>query len=229
MHNIVKSLFLLSILVLCDNSYCLQPELKTENEIKKAAENFCNMEYQGKLMDEERGTLIKYSSQSEDYKKFEVLSKTAIDGEHLYPYEWDMGKDPIFIVDSFKIIKVKKIEEKHAYVFVNYHQLAWRIPSQRAQRIYGSEIPIKDIRDISVKLNLEYCDKRWLVIDPPYPKVSYDAMMKYYNEKISLHRSSPTGKSANKIRSLTLAQKNNLQNLYNNEKAILDFLISLKK
>lgn len=213
MRYFLKCLIVLSLIVLGNSCYCLAAN-NSEKEIKNLVEGFCLKEFQGDLGGAgDRDQLIHYTDAM--YKK--IRAKT---GE--YPYVIYLAWDQLFIVDSYKITEIKQINEKRAYAIITYHQLA-------RSKGYGA-IPgrfIKDIRDITIKLNLEYDGKRWWIIDPPYPKVSYDVMVKNYKYEVSVRAELLA--EGPKHRKLSPEAKSDIQSAYDYEKSILDFLLDLKK
>jgi len=185
-------------------------------EIEKLVASFCFKEFHGDLQgDGVRDQLIKYTPKI--YKK--IAKET---GE--YPYVVYLEQSPIFLVDSYQIADIKQKDARHAYAIVNYHQLAKTEDMGIARKF------IKDIQDISVKINLEYDGKRWWIIDPPYPQVSYDVILKYYEDQVA---ELATYERPKTLKPLTPQEqkkdKKQIQEAYNYHKSILDFLLSLKR
>jgi len=220
MQNFLKYLLLTFIVVAGNNFYCFAAN---ENyKILNLVENFCSMEFQGNLQgDEVRDQLITYTS--------DKLKKIKAETCAIYPYEIHLDCDSIFIVDSYKIKEIKQTDEKHAYAIVSYRQLARSEGWGANFRANKTRKLIKDIRDINVKLNLEYDGKRWWIIDPQYPKVSYDVMVEYYSDEVANIKSYLTGEKGMPNRKSTPEEMYNFQTAYDYEKSILNFLLNLKK
>lgn len=218
MRNFLRYL-LVFIVMIGGNFYCFAAN---ENyKIQNLIENFCSMEFQGNLQgDEVRDQLIKYTS--------DKLKKIKAETCAVYPYEIHLDCDSIFIVDSYKIKEIKQTDEKHAYAIVNYHQLARSEGWGEDFRNNKTRKLIKDIRDIAVILNLEYDGKRWWIIDPPYPKVSYDVMVKYYSGELAEDNLYLTGKKPKYVK-FTQEDRDRIKEAYDYEKSILNFLLDLKK
>jgi hypothetical protein len=180
--------------------------------------SFCVNEFNDNYRDADRDVLIRYSLKMENELRFSFKMKPD------YIYEWYIESDPIFIVDSYKIQEIKQLDNTHGYAFVNYHQLARSVGWGNDPGNNITRKLVKDVRDIQVKLNLEYDGKRWWIIDPPYPKVSYDVIKSYYQAKCSDIEQyfAPSAKP------LSNDAREALEKSYQYHKGILDFFMHLK-
>lgn len=184
--------------------------------------SFCVNEFNDNYRDADRDVLIRYSLKMENELRFSFKMKPD------YIYEWYIESDPIFIVDSYKIQEIKQLDNTHGYAFVNYHQLARSVGWGNDPGNNITRKLVKDVRDIQVKLNLEYDGKRWWIIDPPYPKVSYDVVLKFYQDRLKDRGRYWFAEIKVNGSHITESEKKSGKIIYDHEKSILDFLISLK-
>ena len=182
---------------------------------------FCQKEYEGKLgMNYAfREKVIKYTPK--EYQKLRKL-------KDLYPYEWCLV-DPLHIVESYRILELKQIDQKHAYAVVKYLQLgvvyggSWEIHSKGGQPFFK-----KDKQDLLIKLNLEHDGTRWWIIDPPSPMVSHKTMCAYYEydtndiaQIVNTERFPGTGRKAKK------SELERMKTIYQEHKQDLEILYSM--
>lgn len=221
MRDFLKYLLLVCLVVISNDFYCFANN--ANHEIQGLVENFCLTEFNGNLQgDEIRDQMIKYTSDKLKYLKTKSCS--------IYPYEILLECDSIFIINSYKINSIEQVDEKHAYAVISYHQLA-------KSKGWGDDFRenkvrklIKDIRDITVKLNLEYDGKRWWIIDPPYPRVSYNTMLEYYKKDVADLATYERPKTLKPLSpQKAKKEKERIKAAYNYDKSVLDFLVNLKK
>jgi len=149
-------------------------------DLNSLVKKFCDEEYLGtrwNYVNPDHHPAAKYSL---EIKKLINEIMDSINRDDYYEI------DPISIVDNYKIEEIKQVDATHAYAVISYHQLATRGESWekiKAQQGAYKGTPIKNIRDIKSKLNLEYDGTRWWIIDPPEPKVSFESMVNYYRDK----------------------------------------------
>ena len=191
--------------------------------IKSLVEEFCLSEFHGGFPSTYRDRLFKYTP-----AVYKNLLKIIGDG---YPYRVYFEHDPIRIVDSYKIKEIKQIDTHHAYAIVFYHQIAiigesWEEIDAQGDGYKG--IPIRRVKDISIKLNLKYDGSRWWIIDPPYPKVSLAVLVKYYSDEISNLNMYLTGVNPVNGKKFTSEDMAKIKSNYDDKKSILNILLSLK-
>jgi hypothetical protein len=218
MKILIKVLALLSMTIFIV-FHCVASE---KDNIKKLVETFCSSEFNiCTKASFDRDKLIKYTQERIDHP----LDNIALND---YPYEFYLDSDPLIIVDQYKILDVKQIDEKHAYVLINYHQLAISKGAGNGINDPMSRKFITDVRYINVTLNIEYDGKRWWIIDPPYPKVSDDVILKYYSDEASDTYLYYTGEKGPPLRKSTPKEIARFKEVYDYEMGIVNFIKSLK-
>ena len=124
-----------------------------------------------------RAQLITFSPQ----RRVHLESKTE---PGLGPYDFYINSgDPVFVVSAYEIVKIE-VQDKRASVIVSYNRLA-RIVNGMGT-ISSTLLTDKKANDL-VTLNLVFDKEKWWslkgqwwVLDPPPPRVSKQALIKYY-------------------------------------------------
>jgi hypothetical protein len=224
MRQILKCIALF-LLVLQINVYCFANN--DNSDLKALVTQFCSKEFQG------LGGFQDVTNGDENAEPIPLFKCTSNMPKQLKADICDnmdsyLSWEPLFIVDSYNVGEVKKTDSRHAYAIVTFHQLARSVGSGDGPIDPGREVRkfIKDIRDITVKLSLEYDGKRWLIVDPPYPKVSYDVLLKYYSDEAADTYLYATGKKGTVD---DAREKFRFEQVYDYQKSIVNFLVSLKK
>jgi len=220
MNPIYKYLTFCLFLFLSTTSCAIENNIG--KDIASLVETFCFNEFRNNYHEnDDRDMLIKYSA------KMERELRDRFKGPE-YPYVWYINSDPIFIVSSYKVISVKQLDDKHAYAIINYHQLVKSEGWSDNPEDHIVRRLVKDVRNIQVKLDLENDGKRWWIIDPPYPKVSYDVVLKFYQDRLKDRGRYWFAEIKVNGSHITESEKKSGKIIYDHEKSILDFLISLK-
>ncbi len=91
---------------------------------------------------------------------------------------WDSER--LSVVDSFEVTNIK-INNSKATVNVKFEEFACT-----GNKGYGRSPLIKTIKESVVTYSLENKNGRWLVIDPPIPRISKKALVDYNIQQIKL-------------------------------------------
>jgi len=142
--------------------------LEKDAVVKELVERFCRAEFEG--VQDIRLGIVKFSAarkvqEEKRDSQFRGFVKT-----------WEI--DPLVVVASYRIINIT-VQDDSAIAKISYERL------MRTEGDLGKRHLIKDYNaeDI-VKLNLVYRDKRWWIIDPPFPRISREAIVTYYRGKL---------------------------------------------
>jgi hypothetical protein len=141
-------------------------DFKNDEEVHEAAEKFCKAEFDGVA---ERYKHAKFTSSYEAKKKAEGYEFSG----HVNMWDWD----PFFVVASYKMIDVD-VKKMHAIATIDYVRIA---------RSEGKENLHSDIEEHDVvKLDLVFDNqsRKWLVIDPPLPRISREALIRFYESSL---------------------------------------------
>ena len=188
---------------------------------KDLVEIFSQKEYEGTwgLSMFFRENVIKYTPK--EYQKLRKLKDE-------YPYAWCLV-DPLHIVDSYKILEVKQIDQKHAYAVVKYLQLgvvyggSWEIHSKGGQPFFK-----KDKQDLLIRLNLEHDGTRWWIIDPPSPMVSHKTMCEYYAYETKIREDIVSTEKFETGRKVKKSELERMKTIYQKHKQNLEILYGMK-
>jgi hypothetical protein len=146
--------------------------------VRKAAESFCQMEFEGDR-EPRRIETIQYSDK--------VAARRKQQREPLPVYSLFFDQDPLFIVASYHIESVQiKASSNHATAAVKYRRIAHSEGTTQDTWRLIAETP----RDETVKLNLVHKKNRWWVLDPPPPHVSKAPLILFYESQVK--EGSPT-------------------------------------
>lgn len=143
--------------------------------IRAIADEYCRSEFNG---DEYiRQDLATYSR-----KRIMEVKKSDPELIQLRFIGWE--SDPLYIVSAYKIIDIK-IGKKQAVASVEYVRLA---RTEGFGHLDRKIIPDYNEQDV-VLLNLVYEKGKWKILDPPLPRISKDALYKYFMDtKIRLEQ-----------------------------------------
>jgi hypothetical protein len=137
--------------------------------VRSVAEVYLRVEFQEDTA-YNREQLIKFTPR----RRAHLESKTE-PGLGIYDFYINSG-DPVFVVDDYKIVEID-VKGKRATVTVSYNRLG-RIMNGMGTA-HAVLIPDKKVNDL-VTLNLVFEKNKWLVLDPPPPRVSRDVLIRDY-------------------------------------------------
>jgi hypothetical protein len=145
-------------------------ELANQDSARELAERFCRAEFMG--VDDIRFDIVKYSRKQMLWEKkrdpeFRGMAKF-----------WD--NDPLFVVASYQITDVS-VKRNYAIATIIYKRLARTEGDGVLKR---KLIPDSLEHDI-IRLALIYDESKWWVLDPPIPRVSLDAIIRYHKSDLN--------------------------------------------
>lgn len=136
-----------------------------EKTAKETVQLYCQSDFDG--VSDIRFDIAKFSSQRE---KEERKYDSKLKGTVIY---WDAS--PLFVVSSYEILDVE-VNNKVALAVVKYKRLAKTIGYGTVERKLVPDYKDEDI----VKLHLSYTKNKWVIIDPPLPRISKKALIQFY-------------------------------------------------
>jgi hypothetical protein len=141
--------------------------------VRQTVESYCKIEFDGGWI-EDRWAVIKFGSK----RKVEEKIKINTDA-HVFEIEYY----PFIIITSYDIREVNLLNPTHATAKVAYNRVA------RAVRNKGKDWRdwhlVADRQDGDlVTLNLVFEKNKWLVLDPPPPRVSRDVLILDYESEL---------------------------------------------
>jgi hypothetical protein len=139
--------------------------------VRAVVDIYLRVEYQADT-DYNREQLIKFTPRRRAY-----LEDKAEPGLGIYDFYINSG-DPVFVVDDYKIVEVD-VKGNRATATVSYNRLG-RIMNGMGT-IHAALLPDKKINDL-VALNLVFEKNKWLVLNPPPPRISRDVLIRNYEE-----------------------------------------------
>lgn len=166
--KIFKILFILICTLI---NYAVAAELGSQitstkdDTIKKVVATYCENDFNG--VADIRTTLVKYSNNRLEVEKKrdpELLGKVIA-----------FEADPIMVVNSYKIQQIV-VNNNKAVANVAYD----RIAKSKGHGLPGRKILSEKVKQEIVELHLINEKGRWLVVDPPLPRISKQALMQYY-------------------------------------------------
>jgi len=140
-------------------------ELSNLDSARELAEKFCRAEFMG--VEDIRLDIAKYSQTQMLWEKkrdpeFRGMVKS-----------WD--NDPLFVVASYQITDVS-VKKDHAIATIVYKRLA----RTKGDGVLKRKLIPDNMSHDEVKLHLIYNESAWWVLDPPIPRVSLEAIMRYH-------------------------------------------------
>lgn len=140
-----------------------------EKEVKEVVKEFCNAEFAG-IQDKGIELARITDRTSYDWKK---IKEEGLVGRVI---DWDT--DPIFIIASYEISSIK-VNGNKAVAEIKYMQLA-RTEKTGAWNRKIIANPKVDYANLTLRKN-----HKWLIINPPPGRISKDALIKIYQDKIA--------------------------------------------
>lgn len=145
--------------------------------VKAVVEEYCWGEFIG--LENMRVKLVKYSPQRKA-----IIEKTIGPLEVARIMFWQAV--PLFVVTSFDVQNII-IEGDTAVATISFRQV---VKTEGEGVMNRRLIPDYKQNDIE-KLHLKYDGKQWWIIDPPLPRISKEALIKYFERIIARREGSP--------------------------------------
>lgn len=166
----IQYILLIALLLLNSSAFAENKNKSQQDklEVKKIIEKYCSSEFYG--VPDIRLDLITYSAERQ---KKESARDPELNGMVIA-----IEADPLVIVKSYKIISISH-KNNSALARVMYETLAKTIgDGLEARKI----LPVKETE--IVKFHLIKQGNKWLILDPPIPRISKKAMIEYYEKDI---------------------------------------------
>jgi hypothetical protein len=144
-------------------------ELANLDSAREFAEKFCRAEFMG--VEDIRLDIAKYSRKQMLWEK-----KRDPESRGMVKF-WD--NDPLFVVASYQIAHVS-VKKDRAIATIVYKRLARTEGDGVLKR---KLVPDRMAHDI-VRLHLIYDGSTWWVLDPPIPRVSLEAIIRYHKNHL---------------------------------------------
>lgn len=173
-----------------------------ESSARTFIQKFCDAEFTGV---EERFDYIKYS---EERRTVEKAKDPSLKGMVIH---WD--GTPVFVVKSYSVVNVQ-IDGDEGTAQVEYERLA----SSRGQGSASRKLVFDYLKNDIVNIKMFNDGNRWWVIDPPPPRISKNALIRFYKNRLDR-----MGSGWDKNLNLTEIQKS----FYRNSRETYEFLMKL--
>lgn len=170
MRLLIKMIvFSLCILNLFNIVYANPKDTSQYLSVKWVVEEYCLAEFNGdRYIRQDLATYSRKRLMEEKKKNPELIAYDIMSWEG----------DPLYVVSAFKILDIK-IEKKKAVVTVEYFRLA---KTEGFGHLDRKIIPDYNEHDI-MTLNLIYEKGKWKIIDPPLPRISKDALLRFFKKE----------------------------------------------
>ena len=146
-------------------------ELENQDSARELAERFCRAEFMG--VDDIRFDIVKYSRK-------QILLEKKRDPEFRGMAKfWD--NDPLFVVASYQITDVS-VKRDHAIATIVYKRLA----RTEGDGIFKRKLIPDSLGHDIMKLALIYDGSKWWVLDPPIPRISLEAIIRYHESHLTM-------------------------------------------
>jgi hypothetical protein len=129
-----------------------------------------------------------------------------------------INQDPFVVVDSYEISEVYIKSKKRATVIVKYNRLSLctrEYPPEEERTCRDHQI-----KDEEVPYRLIKVKSHWKVLDPPFPRISLDTVIKHYSWFVDEHNESISSSSHLPDRTMKF---------YKREEESLKFFLKLRK
>lgn len=142
----------------------------------KSVEAFCSAEFDGKYQKERLDLFALSQRESRRREK-------ARDGDPVAVEVVDFRSDPVDIVKAFKVTNLS-LEAGTGQAEVEYTLLGSLRAPKGANLLEATQVikAARSSRRVTLRLAWTGTPKRWLVIDPPIPKVSREGILRIKNE-----------------------------------------------
>lgn len=168
MPRIVKLLISVLFTLLLSPNYATSGAESMNNEITVKLNEFINEELNGSEYTRNKSELVKYSDEENE------AMKDNPSGARIY-----LDLQPIYVVSGYDIKSIKAHNNK-ATAIVAFKRIAKTKNVGILERII---IPNRMLNEI-VKYQLINDGQGWLILDPPWPRISKQSIVNYYESKI---------------------------------------------
>lgn len=166
-YYIAAMLFLLSV----SSAATIHAESMAQLAVHQAVETYCKIEFDGAWV-EDRWAVIKLSEKRKADRIYQDFTDSSVFG---------LGNHyPFIVVTSYDIREVYLLNPTHATAKVVYKRVA-HSESKTGKDWY---LVADRLDDDLVTLNLVFEKKKWLVLDPPPPRISKDFLLEYYEYRV---------------------------------------------
>jgi hypothetical protein len=145
-------------------------ELANQDSARELAERFCRAEFMG--VDDIRFDIAKYS------RKQMLLEKKRDPEFRGMAKFWD--NDPLFVVASYQITAVS-VKRNHAIATIVYNRMA----RTEGDGVLKRKLIPNSLENDIIRLNLIYNGSSWWVFDPPIPRISLEAIIRYHKSDLN--------------------------------------------
>jgi hypothetical protein len=161
----------LILLFTSNASSALAGDESAEQAVYQAAGNYCRIEFDGAWV-EDRWAVIKLSDKRKDERKYREVTDSAV---------FELGKHyPFIVVTSYDIREVNLRKPTRATAKIAYRRVA-HSESKTGKHWY---LVADRLDDDLVTLILVFEKNKWLVLDPPPPRVSKEFLLEYYEYRV---------------------------------------------
>ena len=166
------SSFLIIYIVISAFSHAFSANgLASQESAKELAEKFCRAEFMG--IEDIRLDIAKYS------RKQMLLEKKRDPEFRGMAKFWD--NDPLFVVASYQITDVS-VKGDHAIATIVYKRLA----RTEGDGVFKRKLIPDSLGHDIMKLALIYDGSKWWVLDPPIPRISLEAIIRYHESHLTM-------------------------------------------
>src|SRR5919201_1811744 len=145
-------------------------ELANQDSARELAERFCRAEFMG--VEDIRFDIAKYS------RKQMLLEKKRDPEFRGMAKFWD--NDPLFVVASYQITAVS-VKRNHAIATIVYNRMA----RTEGDGVLKRKLIPNSLENDIIRLNLIYNGSSWWVFDPPIPRISLEAIIRYHKSDLN--------------------------------------------
>lgn len=203
-----KIIFVIFMLMIATNVFSgNSPDYRTEKaEILAFMDKFCKEEF--------NSDYGRYVGNEVAFSRKRVQEEKKRGNDKMF----FINQDPFVIVDSYEISDVRIKSKKSATVIVKYNELS------SCSRNYPPEDERScldhQIKDRKVPYHLIKVKSRWKVLDPPFPRISLDTVIKHYSWFV---------KENNRIRDISSHLPARTRDIHKREEEDLNFFQKLRK
>lgn len=149
--------------------YSVADEAGSVEAAKQQVERLVKAEFDGYVYMRNEPDLVKFSAELKSYKD------ANIEGARTF-----LDLSPLLVVSSYEIVSVK-MKKNHARAIVTYTRLA------RTKGIgsLNRKLMPNLIKREMVQYDLIFDGVHWLILAPPLPRVSKEAMLGFYEDRVT--------------------------------------------
>ena len=141
-----------------------------EQVVRDSVESFCKLEFNGAQDPSLRAKQVRFS----DSRLAEMKKMMA----NISPYVFEWQSSPLDVIESFEVIGAD-VSGATAHADVDYVVIAQR-------EAWGAPIKSRPKTLVHSRLRLTQVGTRWIIIDPPYPRVSRTFLSASYRGQFQL-------------------------------------------